>query len=200
MQRPDHARDRHEQRRQRARPGQPGQRHDRPGAAARVRNVGGGRPGEVDRATHGNPGKFAFCFAEDEDGSPWDAAGASSAAFAPGVDAVTLFAGEGPRCVVDQLSRDAGVARRARSPRACAPCTTRSCRSAFDAMLVVGPEHARVFARGRLGPRAAARRAARRGCSCRAPSSCAAPAASPRACPSAFARRARCRSSGPAGS
>ena len=36
-----------------------------------VRNVGGGRPGEVDRATHGNPGKISFCFAEDEDGSPF---------------------------------------------------------------------------------------------------------------------------------
>ena len=37
-----------------------------------VRNVGGGRPGEVDRATLGNPGKYTFCFAEDEDGSPWE--------------------------------------------------------------------------------------------------------------------------------
>ena len=36
-----------------------------------VRNVGGGRPGGVDRATHGNPGKLSFCFAEDEAGSPW---------------------------------------------------------------------------------------------------------------------------------
>src|SRR5258705_8633035 len=33
-----------------------------------VRNVGGGRPGEVDRAAHGNPGKVGFCFAEDEVG------------------------------------------------------------------------------------------------------------------------------------
>ena len=29
-----------------------------------IRNVGGGRPGEVDRATFGNPGKLGFCFAE----------------------------------------------------------------------------------------------------------------------------------------
>src|SRR4051812_15172361 len=36
-----------------------------------VRNVGGGRPGEVDRAAHGNPGKVGFCFAEDEAGSPF---------------------------------------------------------------------------------------------------------------------------------
>ena len=33
-----------------------------------VRNVGGGRPGEIDRATHGNPGKVSFCFAEDDVG------------------------------------------------------------------------------------------------------------------------------------
>ena len=35
-----------------------------------IRNVGGGRPGGVDRATLGNPGKYTFCFAEDEEGSP----------------------------------------------------------------------------------------------------------------------------------
>ena len=35
-----------------------------------IRNVGGGRPGEVDRATHGNPGKISFCFAESETNSP----------------------------------------------------------------------------------------------------------------------------------
>lgn len=36
-----------------------------------VRNIGGGRPGEVDRATHGNPGKLSFCFAEREHDSPF---------------------------------------------------------------------------------------------------------------------------------
>ncbi len=37
-----------------------------------IRNVGGGQPGGVDRATLGNPGKLSFCFAEDEAGSPWE--------------------------------------------------------------------------------------------------------------------------------
>jgi hypothetical protein len=31
-----------------------------------IRNVGGGIPGEIDRAVLGNPGKYTFCFAEDE--------------------------------------------------------------------------------------------------------------------------------------
>lgn len=109
-----------------------------------VRNVGGGRPGEVDRATHGNPGKVGFCFAEDEARSPFTSLAASRGVPA-GVDAVTLFAGEGPRCVVDQL---------ARTPEALATSLAAALRAthhpklvvAFDAMLVIGPEHARVFA------------------------------------------------------
>ena len=32
-----------------------------------IRNVGGGKPGGVDRATQGNPGKLSFCFAERAD-------------------------------------------------------------------------------------------------------------------------------------
>jgi hypothetical protein len=111
-----------------------------------VRNVGGGRPGEVDRATHGNPGKVSFCFAELERGSPFEPL-AQSRGVAPGHDALTVFCGEGPRCVVDQKSR---------TPESLA-ATFAACLQAmhhpklvlgFDAVLVVGPEHARVLAEG----------------------------------------------------
>jgi hypothetical protein len=109
-----------------------------------VRNIGGGRPGGVDRATHGNPGKVGFCFAEDEAGSPFTSLSVSRG-FAADVDAVTVFAGEGPRCVVDQLARDpdqlantfAACLRTLHHPKLVI---------GFDCMLVVGPEHARVFA------------------------------------------------------
>ena len=108
-----------------------------------VRNVGGGHPGGVDRAAHGNPGKLSFCFPEDEEGSPWEPLSVSRG-FAPGVNTVTLFPGEGPRCVVDQLSRD---------PSSLASTFAVTLRTVhhpklpigFDAILVVGPEHARVF-------------------------------------------------------
>jgi hypothetical protein len=109
-----------------------------------VRNVGGGRPGEVDRATHGNPGKLSFCFAEDEEGSPITSL-AVARGIERGADAVTVFAGEGPRCVVDQLARDpddlantfAACLRTLHNPKLVL---------AFDAIVVIGPEHARVFA------------------------------------------------------
>jgi hypothetical protein len=106
-----------------------------------IRNVGGGRPGGVDRATLGNPGKLSFCFAEDEAGSPWE-----SLAEERGVngDAVTLFCGEGPRGVVDQISR---------SPESLAKSFAACLRTVahpklvlgFDAMLIVSPEHASRF-------------------------------------------------------
>ena len=70
-----------------------------------IRNLGGGRPGEVDQATHGNPGKLSFCFPEEEETSPWEPLSVARG-FAQGASTVTLFPGEGPRCVVDQLSRE----------------------------------------------------------------------------------------------
>lgn len=108
-----------------------------------IRNLGGGRPGEVDRATHGSPGKLSFCFAEDEEGSPWEPLSVERGC-ARGASAVTLFAGEGTRCIVDQLSR---------TPESLAASFAVNLRAlhhpklaiGFDAMLVVGPEHARVF-------------------------------------------------------
>ena len=109
-----------------------------------VRNVGGGRPGEVDRATHGNPGKLSFCFAEDEEGSPWEPLSVDLGA-KRGVNTVTLFPGEGPRCIVDQLSREPDSL--ARSFAACLRTLHHpKLLLAFDCILAVGPEHARVFA------------------------------------------------------
>lgn len=109
-----------------------------------VRNVGGGRPGEVDRATHGNPGKLSFCFAEREHDSPFSSL-AVSRGFAPTDNTVTVFAGEGPRCIVDQKVRTApelatvfaACLRTMHNPKLIL---------AFDAILIVGPEHARVLA------------------------------------------------------
>ena len=121
-----------------------------------VRNVGGGRPGEVDRATFGNPGKLSFCFAEDEEGSPWQPLSVDLGV-KPGVSAVTLFPGEAPRNVYDQLSRD---------PESLARSFAVNLQSVhhpklvgrFDCLLAVSPEHGRVF--GEAGwdkPRLAAR-------------------------------------------
>src|SRR3954467_8476284 len=109
-----------------------------------VRNVGGGRPGEVDRATHGNPGKVGFCFAEDEAESPWSPLSAWRGLEA-GVDAVTLFPGEGPHTIVDQSARTPEEMCRSFASRLRNMHHPKSVLG-FDAILIVGPDHSRVFA------------------------------------------------------
>ena len=108
-----------------------------------IRNVGGGRPGGVDRATHGNPGKLSFCFPEDEEGSPFEPLHVERG-FPADASTVTLFPGEGPRGLVDQLSRDPESL--ARSLAACLRTVQHpKLPMVFDAILVIGPEHGRVF-------------------------------------------------------
>jgi thiol-disulfide isomerase/thioredoxin len=109
-----------------------------------IRNVGGGKPGGVDRAAHGNPGKISFCFPEDEEGSPWEPLSVWRGA-APGTNTVTLFPGEGPRVIVDQKARTPEELCRS---LAAGLRTTQSPKAALgsDAILVVGPDHGRRFA------------------------------------------------------
>lgn len=108
-----------------------------------IRNVGGGRPGEIDRAVLGTPGKYTFCFAENEADSPWEPL-AVSRGVAPGQSAVTLFAGDGVHAVVDQLSR---------TPESLARSFAATLKTvaheklalASEVLLVVSPEHGRTF-------------------------------------------------------
>jgi hypothetical protein len=108
-----------------------------------VRNVGGGRPGEIDRAVLGNPGKYTFCFAEDEDGSGWESF-AVERGFAPGTSTVTVFPGDGSTPIVDETSRTAdslvrsfaSVLRAAYNPKKIGDLLV---------VVVVTTEHARVF-------------------------------------------------------
>jgi hypothetical protein len=109
-----------------------------------VRNLGGGRPGEIDMAMLGSPGKLGFCFAEREYDSPFQPL-SEERGLSPGTDAVTVFAGSGPTAIIDQISR---------SPESLARSFAASLRSVghpklamgFDAMLVVSFEHGRIFA------------------------------------------------------
>jgi len=111
-----------------------------------VRNVGGGIPGGIDRATLGNPGKYTYCFAEDESDSDWPSL-AMDRGFERDDSVVSLFAGDGLQGVVDQQSR---------SPESLAKSLALSLRTVAhhklfamaDAILIISPEHRRVFRQG----------------------------------------------------
>lgn len=112
-----------------------------------IRNVGGGVPGGIDRATMGNPGKYTYCFAEDESDEDW-ASLAMDRGFERGESVISLFAGEGLQPIFDQQSR---------TPQSLIKSMAQSLRSVAntklfglaDAILVVCPEHRRVFREGK---------------------------------------------------
>ncbi|MBV7328723.1 thioredoxin family protein [Chloroflexi bacterium TSY] len=108
-----------------------------------IRNVGGGKPGRIDRSCMGNPGKYTFCFAENEEESPWESLSVERG-FAEGTSTVTLFAGDGVQGISDQNSR---------TPESLAQSLAASLRTvghanvvmASDAILAISPEHGRIF-------------------------------------------------------
>lgn len=108
-----------------------------------IRNVGGGKPGGVDRAALGNPGKYSFCFAENVEGTSWLPL-SMERGFGVEASTVTLFAGEGVQPIMDQQSRDADSL--ASTFAACLRSVGHpKLPLGPDAMLVVTPEHSRTI-------------------------------------------------------
>ncbi len=108
-----------------------------------VRNLGGGRPGGVDMSLMGAPSKIGLAFAEREADSPF-APLATDFGIDPGVDAVTVFAGQGPTGIVDQISRTPESLVRTFAASLLGVCHPKLV-IGFDAMLLVGPEHGRIL-------------------------------------------------------
>ncbi len=69
-------------------------------------NVGGGRPGVLDRATQGQPAKYTFCVAENEAESPWEPLQVERG-LAPEQSAVTVLGVAGTLNILDLGSKDA---------------------------------------------------------------------------------------------
>lgn len=113
-----------------------------------IRNLGGGKPGDdgIDRSALGAPSKVGWCFAEDEEGLPdgWPSL-AVERGFAPTDSTVTLFAGHGPSGAVDQTARTPEELISSLAGRLIA---TGHPNQPSEAMLVLTPEHQRVFADG----------------------------------------------------
>ena len=63
------------------------------------------RPGGIDRSTLGHPGKFSFCVAEDEEGSPWEPL-ATARGVPKGASAVTVMAAGAPRQIMNEWTTD----------------------------------------------------------------------------------------------
>jgi len=69
-------------------------------------NVGGAVPGQVDKATLGQPGKYAYVIGENEEASPWEPLSIEGG-FSPEQSTVTVIAAESPHNVNDHYSTSA---------------------------------------------------------------------------------------------
>ena len=108
-----------------------------------VRNVGGGKPGEIDRATLGNPGKYTFCFAEDETDPTWKPL-SEARGFAPGSNTVTLFPGDGVHGFGDSRSRTPEELTRSYAMGLLGCLHPKLCEATY-AVLIISPEHYAIY-------------------------------------------------------
>jgi hypothetical protein len=110
-----------------------------------LRNLGGARPDGIDMSALGNPGKFSYCIAENEEDSPWEPLHVELG-FQPGESAITLFAGEAPHGVSEHISRSGKGVLKAITHALATVWSYRTCMVA-EAVVVLGLEHVKTIHR-----------------------------------------------------
>ncbi|MGH9755313.1 MAG: TlpA family protein disulfide reductase [Blastocatellia bacterium] len=108
-------------------------------------NIGGARPGELDMSTLGNPGKFSYCIAENEEENPW-APLHTEFGLHREQSAVTLFAAEPPHGVSEHNAREGRAILKAISRALATVFSYRFC-SMWEAIVVLCPEHVKTLDR-----------------------------------------------------
>ena len=108
-------------------------------------NIGGGRPGEIDKSTFGHPGKYAYCIAEDADANPWEPMHVEYGV-AASASAVTVFACEAPHSISDHVNTTTEGVLTSVSD-AMATIGNNNMYMGGQTLLVIGPEHAEIIRR-----------------------------------------------------
>jgi hypothetical protein len=108
-------------------------------------NVGGAKPGIMDRATQGSPAKYSFCFGENEEESPW-APYHTRIGYKPEDNVVTVMSGEPPHNINDHASNTAEGILTTIANTISQPGANTIYRKG-PLFLMLGPEHAQTLAR-----------------------------------------------------
>jgi peroxiredoxin len=111
-------------------------------------NIGSAKPGELDMSTLGNPGKFSYCIAENEEENLWSPLH-TEFGFDRNQSAVTLFAAEPPHGVSEHNARDGRTVLKAISKALATVFSYRFCLG-WEAMVVLCPEHVKTLDRSGL--------------------------------------------------
>ena len=109
-------------------------------------NIGGAVPGVLDKATLGQPAKYSFCIAENEEENPWEPLHVERG-LGRAVSAVSVCGCTGVHSIVDMASKTAkGIITTMASAMAAGGSSNwfHSC----EALIVMCPEHAAIFSAG----------------------------------------------------
>jgi hypothetical protein len=120
-----------------------------------LQNLGGALPGEMDRATHGQPGKYTFCCAENEAANPWEPLHVERG-FEREASTVTVVGAEGTMNM-NTHTKDAGELLRVFAETMQHPPSNEYCYGS-EPWLVLSPEHAEILKAGGLTKLEAKRR------------------------------------------
>jgi hypothetical protein len=113
-----------------------------------LQNIGGAKPGETDMATLGQPGKYTFCFAENEAASPWLPLHVERG-FPAAASVVTVVGASGTIEVVDSESLTAADLAQtfAQSMLIAGNIGSAGLLGGGEPLIIMPPEHAFVFQR-----------------------------------------------------
>lgn len=107
-------------------------------------NCGGCPPGDIDKAIHGMPGKFTFCFGELEEQSPWPALHVDQG-YAADQSTVTAFGGQGTQNILAFFPSPEGIVHVVADGMRCYGYNG-YLRAKGNPLIVMTPGHARIFA------------------------------------------------------
>ena len=112
-----------------------------------LQNIGGAKPGEMDRATQGQPAKYTFCCAENESLSAWDPLHVERG-FKAEQSTVTVVAAEGT-LNMNTHSKQSEEMLRVFAQSMIHPTSNEYCHGG-EPWLVLAPEHADILKAGGL--------------------------------------------------
>jgi hypothetical protein len=107
-------------------------------------NIGGARPGEIDKSCMGHPGKYAYLIGEYEEISPWEPLHVERG-FALAQNTISVYCCDAPQCLTNNASRSArGILTTIGAGMATGWSDKTYLAGSY--MLVIGPEHAKTIA------------------------------------------------------
>ncbi len=108
-------------------------------------NVGGAIPGQIDKSTQGNPARYSYCVAENEEDSPWPPLHVERG-FKAEDSTVTVFAAEGPHNINEYNSITGEGLLKTFAATMATPGHNNALFFTGEPILAICPEHASIIA------------------------------------------------------